>query len=212
MSSYSLFCFFLIVQSVAPGLNYCVLFKPCSECTIINFPMFSHYWFPMTLVPFSGPCKHNLLDGRSEVSSESHTQQRRAASTLLLVQGTCGEVSPRAGTVLCHQLSMAKLLGKKWSHQNCPSAMPSLCSAYVKKSESSCHIALIKWAKDCYHRVMGSCWSINVGAKLEAFMQTMWKAWNLLSEEHSAGPFSLYIPIAFSYKVFIPVQMRGIFI
>lgn len=89
----------------------------------------------------------------------------------------------RAGTVLCHQLSVVRLLGKKWSHQNCPSAMPSLCSAYVKKSESSCHVVLIKWAKDCYHRVMGSCWSINIGAKLEAFMETMWKAWNLLSEQ-----------------------------
>lgn len=86
--------------------------------------------------------------------------------------------------------------GRNGATKSCPSAMPSLTvQCLCQKSESSCHIALIKWAKDCYHRVMGSCWSINVGAKLEAVMETMWKAWYLFSEQGSAGPFSSCSPI-----------------
>lgn len=78
MSSYSLFCFFLIVQSVAPGLNYCMLFNPCSECSIINFLMFPHHWFPMAfLVPTSQcPANTTYLVAACEVSIGSSIQQR----------------------------------------------------------------------------------------------------------------------------------------
>lgn len=141
--------------------------------------------------------------------------------TILLAWGIHGEVFPRAVNVLCHQLSVCPsarqgpVHGKSSLEATEPPKLAfsntigaSLYSERLcQNSESSCHIALIKRARDCYHRVMGSCWSINVEVELEAFMETMWKP-GIYSQSRQHRSF---LPV-FSYNVFIPVQMRGIFI
>lgn len=135
------------------------------------------------------PCKHNVLRGslRSEqwisrsatIAAEQFCW--RGASTVRCFPGqltfcaTSVSVCPSAGQGPVHgKSSLEATEPPKLAFSNTIGA--SLYSECLcQNSESSCHIALIKRARDCYHRVMGSCWSINVEVELEAFMETMWK-------------------------------------
>ena len=118
MSSYSLFCFFLIVQSVAPGLNYCTLFNPCSECSIINFLMFPHYWFPMALL-IASQCPANTMCfvAACEVSSGSPMQRRLQLNCSAGLGHPWWDVSP--GHLTFHVTSNPYAPGQAGSRLRC---------------------------------------------------------------------------------------------
>lgn len=225
MSSYSLFCFFLIVQSVAPGLNYCMLFNPCLECSIINFLMFPHHWFPMALLVPTSQCPANTMYfvAACEVNIGSPIQQWLQLNCSAgvghpwwgVIQGSQHFAPPAvhvrrarqhpACTAVYGKASLEAMEPPKVAFSN--TTWTSLCSIYVKNLREVAILLSLKRARDCYHRVMGACWSINAEAVLEALMKTKWKAGIYsLSRQHWS-----FLPV-FSYNDFILVQMREIFL
>lgn len=165
-----------------PAQNAPLLISPCFLITD-----FLWHFMPPSQGPASTVCLMAGVKGAVNLTLSKHRQLK----LLCWPRAPVVRCPPGQGLFCATSSPWQSFSGRNGATKNCPSSMPSLTvQCLYQKSESSCHIALIKWAKDCYHRVMGSCWSINVGAKLEAFMETMWKAWYLFSEQGSAGPFS----------------------
>lgn len=185
--------------------------------------MFPHYWFPMALLIPASQCPANTMCIMAACEQWISHSAMTAAKLFCwcgasMVRCFPGQLTFCATSHPCGPCwAVSRLCCSLW--QSFPGSngatktglqqyhwsviMQHLC----RKSESSGHIALIKRARDCYHRVMGSCWSINSEAELEAFMETMWKP-GIYSQSRQHWSFLS----GFSYNVFIPVQMRGIFI